>query len=459
MVFNSTKTLFLVCLTSVALSACSDEPFLPGDDSSSGTSSGQSSGNSDEDSGETGEGSGVDSGEHSSASASSTTSSSSTTTPAEVCPGPDAFEPNDMAAQAAPIALKDGVAVFSSGVSMDDADFFRFDAVKRDPYFIEAAYTPPAGDTSDLSLFVMTIAGTEVARHQEVRTGLAEAMTATWMAEAKGTPYAFKIESDSLTCMPVAIRISAQTCTDNYEDNDTSATAAKITLGEAGPTILSGTPTIYQGDDDFYEFVVTATDPVLVEATYTPPAGNESDLTLTVLDAVGQTVASDTRTREAPTETMSARFMPTAADALYRAKIESNDQSCVDYALQVNPRSCTDAFEDNESFETAKSLPAGQQAATVTKIDEDYFSIPPQGATGRCEISYTVAENNTEDLSAYLYGSSGTTNLIASHEVERNGDSEVMVLSWNAGDVPAYVQVVATQSSCTSYRIRCYSDT
>ena len=441
-------------LLSLSLTACGEDPS-PGvfDDSSETGTETETATTTDDGSGDTGSNATSDTESGTSGTTLTTTSvDTETETPAEVCPGPDGFEDNDEFAKAAQVVLKDGLSVFSLGVDSTDPDFISFDAPKSDPVRIEASYSPNPGDTSDLALYVFNISGVEVGRHKEVRNAVSENLTATWLATSTNR-YVAHIESDTPICMPVAVKIDANACTDDYEDNDTLAQARPLTLNEDVPTTLSGQVNIFGGDNDFYSVTGIATDPMVVEATYEAVAGDMSDLTLSVLDAVGQVVVTDDKPRTAPSETMRARWIPDAKDSVYTIKVESNAPSCLDYSLQVTARACTDSFEDNDTLETAIVLPSGEQEASISAMDDDFYFLESPTSTGQCRVSYDVPQNSTEDLTIVLRSTTGEE--LARHELPRTGEHEDLYVSWNAGQVPATLRVKATTPSCTNYRVQC----
>lgn len=374
----------------------------------------------------------------------------------EVCPGPDEHEPNNEFTEAAVVVLENGQGKTRAGVTDLDPDLFAFDAPRADPVSVEATYTTPLGQFADLSMFVYTAAGVELGRHQVPRKELSETMRVNFISQGKGMPHYVRIESDSPVCVPYVLDVDAKVCTDEYEDNDTIKQASLVPIDPAVPTQLPGEPTIIAGDDDFYEFQTVGTDPIIVQSIYTPPSGDTTDLSLYVTDAVGAEIGKHTLKRTEPTEKMRVRFMPDKPNSVYRVRLSSNGERCLGYSLEITPRACSDAFEDNESFESAQLLPAAQQNATITDVDEDYFRIESMGATGTCTVSYTVDEQSPEDLSMFLY--STTQTLIGSHEEERSGAMENMVVHWNAGENPAFVRVSARHHSCTPYRIECRAD-
>lgn len=374
----------------------------------------------------------------------------------EVCPGPDEHEPNNEFKNAAVLVLEEGGAKTRAGVTDINPDIFAFDAPRADPMLIEATYTTPLGEFADLSMFVFTSAGVEVGRHQVARKELSEKMQVKFISQSAGMPHYVRIESDAAVCVPYVLELNAKVCSDEYEDNDTVKSASLVPIDPAAPTQLPGEPTIVAGDDDYYEFQTVGTDPIVVQSIYTPPSGDTTDLSLFVTDAVGAEIGKHTEKRTEPTEKMRVRFMPSAANSVYRVRLSSNGERCLPYSLEITPRACSDAFEDNESFETAQLLPSAQQNATVTDVDEDYFRIESLGTTGTCTVSYTVDEQSPEDLSLFVY--STTQTLIGSHEEERSGAMETMVVHWNSGENPAFVRVVARHDSCTPYRIECRPD-
>lgn len=389
--------------------------------------------------------------------AGASTESDESSAKVEVCPGPDPFESNDKAMDAAPLVFNDGKLKARAGVTLASPDYFVFDAPRADPIQIRASYTPKPGDISDLTLFLLNASGVELARHDEPRKERQEVMEINFVAKGAMAPYYLKVQSNSESCTAYTLELDAKICSDEYEDNDSLKTAKPMPIDPVVPTELPGAPTVIRGDDDFYEIQAVGSDPIIVQAVYTPPSGDMTDLSMFITDAVGAPVGKHDTKRSEPTETMQVRFMPQAKNGVYRIQITSNRDRCMPYSLEVTPRSCSDAFEDNDNFSEAALLSEVKQEATITDVDPDYFRLEGLGSSGTCVVSYTVDEQSSEDLSLYLY-SSGETQL-TSHEIERTGHMESMFVHWNADKpAPAYLKVTARTSDCTSYRVSCTSD-
>lgn len=377
--------------------------------------------------------------------------------PPEVCPGPDDYEENDVLVDAHLVMLDDAKARAYGGVSMDDADFFAFDSPLADPVQVVVSYTAPVGDPTDLTLYVLAATGQEITRHQEPRTDLSEIMTATWQAADVTTRYFVHVVSNDLACMPYRMDINGRACTDKHEDNDSPEQAKPIGLDPTVPTVLTGMPTIYGGDPDYYQITASSTDPMAVKVVYTPSVGNPSDLSMIVLDAIGMEVGRHSEARTGASETMEVSWMPKQKNSVYRILIESDHASCVNYDMEITPRACTDGFEDNDSFDGAKPIPEGKHMATIGSADSDHYLIEAPGITGSCTVTYTVDAASTEDLTIHLF--SAIQKELARHEQPRAGATEVMRVAWNDGETPSVIRVSARDpNACTTYSIQCESE-
>jgi hypothetical protein len=274
---------------------------------------------------------------------------------------------------------------------------------------------------------------------------------AEFEATAGGT-YALAVRSDNATCTAYELDINALVCTDAYEDNDTQQTAATIAL-DATTQKASLSATIDGRDDDYYKFTAPKKDPIKVTGTYTRPAGDTADLSLTIYDQTGTYVIDDSASRTQASETMQTVWESAAAGETYYIKINSSlNDVCAAYDVAIDGLTCTDSLEDNDDFASAKAL-SGSQSLTISALDDDYFTFTPAGATGTCTVTYTPSSTGTQQLGITLY--SATQDYITDDHTARTGASQTLTVSWASGDSPHYVKVDASDNECTTYTINC----
>ncbi len=369
-----------------------------------------------------------------------------------VCPGPDQYEPNNTQATAHALTLdSQGRARIGAGVTQSDEDFYSFKAPKHDPVRVLTNYSVSGGNTSSLAMTAYDATQSYITDDSHQRTTPSDTLDMFWEADA-GASYTLDISSSTDTCTAYDLYVKALSCTDTYEDNDDQSHAATIALDSSSKASFNAT--IDGLDDDYYQFTAPKADPVSAVVTYTRPANDTDDLSLNIYDATSSYVTDDSTARTTPSQTLTTVWQASTAGAIYHVGVSASDNGvCAPYSVKLNGLWCTDSYEDNDSFATAKNLPSGSHTATIAQSDEDYYALSA-GSTGSCTVTYTVPSGSAQQLSLYLYDS--TQGYINDDSTARSGNSQTLTVNWtNTNAVPAYVDVSASEEECTSYTISC----
>lgn len=178
----------------------------------------------------------------------------------------DAFEPDDDAASATPVApgtYPGHVACFS------DADWFLVDAVAGYRVSVEAAEASGDG-TAIVQLYDANLAPVGTPGNP-----------ATWDATYTGDVYAeVLLDADDIVgggaayTLDVRLTQDHQCTTDGFEPNDTQQSAAAILAGQTYPALE-----VCSGNDDYYSFYADAGDTIIVDMTF-PVADGDIDAAL-----------------------------------------------------------------------------------------------------------------------------------------------------------------------------------
>ncbi len=446
-------------------------PPPPGDDSGQGDdgATGSSSGASSSGASSSGASSSGASSSGSSSGASSSGSSSGdagTGLPppnlSNVCP--DSNPTNLTFATAESLTLDTiGEARVGAGVITGSDDWFSFVAPKHDPANILVNYTVGTGNTSQLRLDDYDTTDSYVANDTSTRTLSSQTLSTFFETTAQET-YSVRIQSNSATCTPFDLYVKSLYCTDQYEDNDDTSQCAAIPLSATAftaPTTwatdnASINATIDGLDDDWYAVTAPLSDPMAASVTYTRPAGDTVTLRLDIHDATDNFVTNDTSPRAMATQTLNTIWEGTAGTT-YRVRVQSDTEKvCANYSAAFQGLWCTDNFEDDDTFATAKAIPATATPATVTSGDDDYYLITGPGANGSCSVTYTVPAGSTQQLRVDVYDVGD--NFINNDTSARSGATQTLSAAWTASDaVPYAVRVQASSATeCTSYTITCH---
>jgi hypothetical protein len=252
----------------------------------------------------------------------------------------DPYEDNDSTTQCAPIALTStafaapttwatSTAKFNATIDGYDEDWYSFTAPLSDPMSTSVTYTRPAADTVTLTLDIHDSTDSFVANDHSARTTASQTLNTVWEAVA-GAQYRIRVLSGSQgVCADYSVAINGLWCTDNFEDNDTQATAKSITEGVAVPA------TVTSGDDDWYVLPAAPTNGSC-SVTYTAQGATDtSTLTLDLYDMTGSFVANDHSSRNTASQTLTASWTNAGAKPHY-ALVRSDNLFCEPYTINCN---------------------------------------------------------------------------------------------------------------------------
>jgi len=371
--------------------------------------------------------------------------------PAISCGTPDVAEPNSFAAPAS-LSLAPSCAALTATTGSSDEDAYRFVANKSDPVLIELSYA--ASDSTDLYVEVVDQAGkTTPLGDKTARSAPSEQISSAFKATA-GQAYDLRVRSRKIgACQSYALRVDEKYCTDQYEDNDTEGTPAKLTLDANRKATVEGT--IHELDNDFFQIVTPKADPFLITGTYTPPAGETLTIRRIVANESGKSVVDVVDGRQGPTGSFSHWVDSDVAGASFRLWLWPDGSGCSPYKVQFDAAACTDEFEDNETAQTATKLPLGSELkANVISSDSDYFEIGDVGAGGSCTVTYTIASGSSSKLRVNVFGFDGS-NVTNAFGGEGSDATKAMRLTWGK-QTPARLLVEQDiKNSCQAYTIRC----
>jgi hypothetical protein len=380
-----------------------------------------------------------------------------------VCPQTSTAHSTFATAAALPALDSLGRVRIGGGVTQGDDDWYSFAAPKHDPVWIEVNYSVASGNTSTLQLTVDDATDSYVSEDHTARALSSQTLSTIFEPAAAGSMYDVDVSSDTATCTGFDLYVHSLYCTDTYEDNDDFAHAAPIALtavsnSTGGTSTASFNATIDGLDDDWYSFTAPKADPVSVSVTYARPVADTVTLSLTNYDNTDGYVVEDHTSRSTTSQTLTTVWEASAAGAVYNTLIRSDTEGvCAAYQVQMNGLWCTDAYEDNDSFATAVTLPSGAAtiSPTITQLDDDYFQIASPAASGSCTVSYTVASGSTQQLQLTLYDT--TQGYVSEDHSTRSGLSQTLTATWSGSDTaPTYALVEASDQSCISYTINCH---
>ncbi|MEY4514411.1 MAG: hypothetical protein RLZZ450_6533 [Pseudomonadota bacterium] len=371
--------------------------------------------------------------------------------PASSCATSDVAEPNSIAAPAA-LSLDPSCAALTATTGSPDPDAYRFVANKSDPVLVELSYA--ATDSTDLYIEIVDTTGTTTPYGDKAaRSGPSEQISGAFKAVA-GQAYDLRVRNRKIgMCQSYALRVDDKYCTDKFEDNDTEGTPTRLSLDASGKATVEGT--IHQLDSDFFQIVTPKADPFLVKGTYTPPAGETLTIRRIVADPTGKSVVDVVDGRKGPTGSFAHWVDSDAPGSAYRLWLWPDGSGCSPYSVEFDTAACTDAYEDNETPDTAAKLPLGSDvSATVISSDSDYFEIGEVGAGGSCTVTYTVVSGTSSTLRVNVYGFDGApvTNALGG---EGNAATKTMKLTWGTKTPARLVVDQDIKNSCQPYTIRC----
>ncbi len=200
---------------------------------------------------------------------------------------------------------------------------------------------------------------------------------------------------------------AAPTCNDDgMEDNDSAGSATQVDAPGLYTRLMS-----CENDDDWYAVTLTAGQLFEADINYD---GTRADLDVSIYDPADLSAP-------AATGDAMAQFTP-SADGTYYVRVASADPSVgvrLGYDLMLYrdlnnngsidlgdegpaDKICPDAYENNDTFNTAVALPAGSYDNLLScwgspVIDPDYYKVyVPAGATLTVDLTFTNADGNID---------------------------------------------------------------
>ena len=143
---------------------------------------------------------------------------------------------------------------------------------------------------------------------------------------AGGTYYLHVSSNKDGVCAPYTAAINGLWCTDNYEDNDTFATAAAL------PSTAT-TATISGLDEDFYVINSPSTNGSC-SVSYTVAAGSTQQLSIEVDDIGDHYIDNMDTSRSTTSQTLTVSW--TSTDSPYSLHVTASAQECTTYTITCN---------------------------------------------------------------------------------------------------------------------------
>lgn len=254
-----------------------------------------------------------------------------------------------------------------------------------------------------------------------------------------------------------AIDASVSTCSDEFERNDSVATATKLTFDATNKAEFSAKSST---DRDYYEVTTVRADPVLVTTSFrTDP--DRSWLNMAARNQSGSTDWIKGPGAEVTSATIVGWVAARAPGTVAYLEFEKIVGRCIPYTVKVDLDACTDAFEDNDSSATAKPIAADQDhAGNILSGDPDYYDISAGvSKKGSCTVTHSVPTAGANGVAISVYGPTGSI-LAAGNPAKSTSDPllRTTVAMWNNLEV-ARVKVESQDSNghCQPYTIRCTS--
>lgn len=185
---------------------------------------------------------------------------------------------------------------------------------------------------------------------------------------------------------------------DNYEPNNTIATATTVTGG-----IISSLSCI-SGNDDFYAIALTAGDTLTVQLDFTHSQG---DIDLAIQSNSGSVLRSSTGLSNQEI----AGYKATTSGTYY-IRVYNRGYTYNTYSMTITKTSAVtvadDGYEENDSISVAKLLTNGTYSLICN--DDDWYYV--YGGVGQTITVTITFDNSQSDLDLYICD--GTGNIIAS---------------------------------------------
>ena len=242
----------------------------------------------------------------------------------------DGFEDNDTELSATKLTFSLGQSVrVDASAAQGDPDHYEFITPKADPVALSGSYSVQTGDTLQLRRSLVNTSGLASIDVQGSRTTSAESFTHWLVSNAAGAVFHATLEGVGSGCAPYHVTFDVGACTDSFEDNDTSESAAPL----APDRDLQAT--LFLADDDFYDLSQLAA-AGSCSASYTLAADSAQALRLTVSSASSSNLASSS----APTGSASEKAVTVSwGSAAAVLKVEATERdACQPYVLRCSAR-------------------------------------------------------------------------------------------------------------------------
>ena len=366
---------------------------------------------------------------------------------ASMCVADDSLEPNTTAAPRE-LQLEDGCLAISSSVDeLDLEDGFRFTTSRGDPLRVALEYTATSPQV-DLWFDVRGTTGATLASGLAQRTGAAEIESTLLQASAGGI-YTLNLDANRAEqCQPYRLTFDGRFCTDTLEDDDDKASATPLDLATYAAYDITGS--ISARDDDVYRFASPRRDPVLLELAYTAAVEDKVDVRLEVTGPTGATALVESGTRATAEERVTRWLQPSEPGAVHLLTLSALGSGCAPYKLSINADACTDAFEDNDTTQTAVKLAKTTVVdARVSFRDDDYYDLSEfDGARCTATFEPDPTKQGTFTLTAYE-----ATGAYVTQERAPNGSAPTISLDLTGKKI---LKVEASDATgCVPYRLRC----
>ncbi|MBH24819.1 MAG: hypothetical protein CMH57_10270 [Myxococcales bacterium] len=346
----------------------------------------------------------------------------------------DAFEPNNAYTSASPIepGTLDGLHLCDV---INELDFYAIELGAQDTITINATFSH---EVADIDLRLLDTSGVRTLRSSSSSD---DDETLTTTVQTTGT-YFIRLNHHSGDPGTYALEVIVDAfeppaCNeDDSEEDDTADTARVVEEGEQ-------TGSACFDDPDWFAIDVPSGRYLTTELDFTHDDG---DLALDIIGADGQSVlfTSDTDTDG---EVLSWLNPGPEAQRFY-VRVRSVGAAANSYTLQLSFTDepvvfqCRDAFEPNNSLETATPIEPGiYEALDVCRFSDgddttDWYVLNVEaGLTVTVQLTFT---DDVGDIDLYAYGPDGTATFLADSRTRTDDESLTFVTS---SPEPHYIQV------------------
>jgi hypothetical protein len=278
----------------------------------------------------------------------------------------DSFEQNDSFTAASSLAANDQTYNNLSIDAANDDDYYSLVAAATGTLNVSLAFTNSQGDI-DLQLFD---AGQQLLASAESTTDTEQVSLPVTAGEA----YYIRAFGPGGAINPsysMTIDQPEAPAGDSFENNDGFATASVLAASDQTYNNLS---IEVANDDDYYSLVPTATGTFAVSLAFLNSSGN---INLELLNASQQLLANSASTADAE----QLNVPVTAGQTYYVRVFGAGGAINPSYSMTIDFEAAPpgDAFENNDTFATARALSASNQTYGSLSIDapndDDYYSI------------------------------------------------------------------------------------